>query len=203
MTHDDDEVAGRGLWMHTSLGGRFFPGDPRPEEVFMSDIANGLALDCRYAGQGRVDRFYSVAEHSALMADYFLRLQLPAGAFVALLHDASEAYLNDLAHSVKATVGRAYAEVEERVQDAIWRRYNLQETAEQYCHVVKDCDMRMVPLEKEAIMRYSQPWAADYLKPFSGARIRCLAPPEAKQFFASTYHVICGHLGLQPEEIEP
>ena len=86
-----DEVEGRvGLWMQTSLGGKFFPQDMRPEEIFISDIANGLALDCRYNGQGRVDRYLSVAEHSVLMAQVARRRRWPAKVtFAVLLHDAA------------------------------------------------------------------------------------------------------------------
>jgi hypothetical protein len=48
--------------MQLSSGGRFWPLDPRQEDIHIEDIANGLALDCRYAGQCKIDSFYSVAE---------------------------------------------------------------------------------------------------------------------------------------------
>ena len=41
----------RGDWMRTRSGGRFYPADPRPEEVKILDIASGLAKECRYGGQ--------------------------------------------------------------------------------------------------------------------------------------------------------
>ena len=202
MTRAKDEVPGRGVWMHTSMGGRFFPSNPRADEVRMSDIANGLALDCRYAGQGRVDRFYSVAEHSALMALYALRQGEPEAAYVAHLHDGSEAYLNDLAHAVKVSVGGGYEKLEARVQRAIWQHFHLQEAAKRHHKYVKDLDRRMVPLEKRAIMRYSQARAADVLEPLPDVEVRYLEPAAAKVFFIDTYQDICRHLGIKPEETE-
>lgn len=202
MTHAKDEVPGRGLWLHTSMGGRFFPANPHANEVRMSDIANGLALDCRYAGQGRVDRFYSVAEHSALMAVYALKHSEPEAAYVALLHDASEAYLNDLAHSVKLAVGEPYVALEEKVQRAVWQHFGLQKAAERWRDYVKDLDRRIVPLEKRAIMRHPQPWAADALEPLEGVRVSCLEPFAAKHYFLNIYGFICNALNLEPEETE-
>lgn len=202
MTQIKDFVPGRGDWMHTSLGGRFYPGTPRASEVFISDIANGLALDCRYAGQGGVNRYYSVAEHSALMANYFLQHNEPEIAYVALLHDASEAYLNDLAQAVKRTLGQPYRDLEDRVQNAIWHKFHLADAAKRHHAVVKDLDKRMVPLEKRAIMRHPQPWAADTLEAPEGIFIQCLEPPAAKEFFANVYWAICRKRGIEPETIE-
>ncbi len=43
-------------WMGTSTGRKFFPLDPRAGDVDIRDIARGLSMTCRYAGQ--VKRFY-------------------------------------------------------------------------------------------------------------------------------------------------
>ena len=198
--HDKDEVEGRGPWMQTSSGGQFFPATPRPEDVRLTDIANGLALDCRYAGQCRIDRFYSVAEHSALMAAYALD-DRPEAAAVVLLHDAAEAYLNDLVHAVKCVLGAPYAELEDRVQGVIWERYGLTQRAEEHRDYVKDLDRRMVPLEKAAIMRTQRAWAADRLEPLERVSIRCLPPIAAKKLFVSAYWLVCQQEGWNPEEV--
>ena len=51
-----------GNWMLTYTGRRFYPIDPRPEDVCTEDIAHALSRICRFAGNTYC--FYSVAEHS-------------------------------------------------------------------------------------------------------------------------------------------
>ena len=108
----------RGEWMRTRSGGRFYPADPRPEEVQILDIASGLARECRYGGQMR--GFYTVAEHSILVAQVLpeeLQLQ-------GLLHDAPEAWLRDMVRPAKILLPQ-YSELEDRVWAAVAARFGL------------------------------------------------------------------------------
>lgn len=108
-----------GDWMQTFSGRQFWPLDPRPEEVFIEDIAHALSLLCRYGGH--CVRFYSVAEHCVLMAD-----AAPLGlARAALLHDASEAYLSDVIRPIKRYLGN-YLECEKAIERAIADRFELE-----------------------------------------------------------------------------
>lgn len=200
---DDVQDGRKGEWQQTSLGGRFYPSDPRPEEVFISDIANGLALDCRYAGQGMVTRFYSVAEHSVHMARYARRAGWRSCDILAtLLHDAPEAFLNDLPRAVKHAVGGSYEHLEEIVQAAIDVKYGLTIWRRRCATAIKTLDRRMVPLEKEAIMRRPQHWAYDQFPPLEGVQIMCWSPAEAKRQFLYEFVVLAQELGLFQEEIE-
>lgn len=193
----------KGEWMHTSLGNKFWPLDPRPEDIRISDIANGHALDCRYNGQGRVDRFYSVAEHTYLGANYVLRDRNdPIVALAFLFHDAAEGLLKDLSRAVKHSVGAAYETIEHNVQQVILRKYDLLEVSEINARYIKDIDRRLVPLEKAAIMRYPQPWAFDQFEPLPGVEIKCFAPPEAKARWLDFYHELTLKAGRQPEFFE-
>lgn len=215
-----DNTPGRkGNWMHCSLGGRFFPEDPRAEEVFISDIANGLALDCRYAGQGRVDRYYSVAEHCVHVSKYLQRFWGPRVALVGLLHDAAEAYINDLARPTKIAVGSAYEDIEDAVQKVIYEKYIGQ------CHdvwfprgskdrvapmvfvstcaeVVKDVDRRIVAMEKEAIMRHPQPWSFDRYKRLEDIEIKCWSPDIAKWQWLLQYKDLATEMNMEVEKFE-
>ena len=49
-------------WIQTYSGKKFYPLDPRPEDIDIRDIAHALSLNCRFNGHCRC--FYSVAEHS-------------------------------------------------------------------------------------------------------------------------------------------
>src|SRR4051812_43149736 len=75
----------------THTGKWFNVLDPNPDEVDIEDIAHALALQCRFTGH--TDEFYSVAQHSVLVANH-----CPSEyGIYGLLHDGSEAYLSDIA----------------------------------------------------------------------------------------------------------
>ncbi|AMV24559.1 hypothetical protein VT84_09200 [Gemmata sp. SH-PL17] len=85
----------RGDWVQTFTGRKFWPLDPRPEDVDVRDIAHALSLLCRFTGHSRT--FYSVAQHSVLAS----QIVPPESALAALLHDAAEAYMGDIARPWK------------------------------------------------------------------------------------------------------
>ena len=85
-----------GDWMQTYTGERFWPLDPRIEDIHIRDISMALGKLCRYGGHTIF--FYSVAEHSVLVSEYVPEEY----ALWGLLHDASEAYLSDI------EIGRAH-----------------------------------------------------------------------------------------------
>lgn len=192
-----------GEWMQTSMGGKFFPLDPRPEDFCISDLANGMALDCRYAGQGRVGRYYSVAEHGVHMAWYSIREgKHPLVSMVILMHDSAEGFLNDSPRAVKHAIGESYKILEDRFQRVIFVKYGLFEIAMENATYIKDLDRRIVSVEKAAIMRYPQPWAYDQFKPLEGITIQCWTPSQAKLEWLLTYEELCKKLGWTSEEWE-
>jgi uncharacterized protein len=87
-------------WMETLRGERYFYLAPDPSVIDIKDIARSLSYMCRY--NGHLKRFYSVAEHCIHMANY-----APADLkFLALMHDAHEAYCGDTLTPKKAAMGR-------------------------------------------------------------------------------------------------
>lgn len=108
-----------GSFMQTFSGRKFWPLDPRAEEVHIEDIAHALSMQCRYGGH--CTRFYSVAEHSVLMARTFANRDL---ALWALLHDAAEAYVADVPRPLKRFLP-GYKEAENKVMTAICDRFGL------------------------------------------------------------------------------
>jgi len=111
-------VNSRGDWIQTAAGRQFWPMDPRPNEVFIDDIAHALSMLCRFGGHCL--RFYSVAEHCVHLA----RAATPANRLWALLHDASEAYLVDVPRPIKPfLVG--YEAAEAKIMRAVCVRFSL------------------------------------------------------------------------------
>jgi len=79
----------------TKSGRRVALLNPSPSQIVIGDIAHGLAHQCRFNGQ--TSKFYSVAQHSVLVASILPRELRLAG----LLHDASETYLGDVVQPLK------------------------------------------------------------------------------------------------------
>lgn len=155
MVDPDAPMGGweRGDWMQTYTGARFFPADPRPDEIDPLDIAHALSLLCRYGGH--VERFYSVAEHCILMS-YAVP---PEDALAALLHDATEAYVVDLPRPLKRLCPD-YQAIEAAVWIAIARHFGL--PSPDLPASVKDADNRILLTERNRLMPNTRhPWFQD------------------------------------------
>ena len=109
----------KGDWIQTYTGRAFWPADPRASEVSIQDIAHSLSKICRFGGHCKW--FYSVAQHSVLVS----QVVPPKHALAGLLHDATEAYVADMPRPVKRMLGAAYADMEQRVWEAICERFQL------------------------------------------------------------------------------
>jgi hypothetical protein len=107
-------VRGRtGEPLMTATGGRFWPLDPRAEEVTVEDLVLGLVNKCRF--NGLIRRFYDVGRHSANVAicASWLAHSRGLGEEIAtacyekgLAHDGHEAYLFDPPRPVKPYIRR-------------------------------------------------------------------------------------------------
>lgn len=109
-TYSFNGLQDRGPWISTRSGRHFYLLDPRPEDIDLEDIAHALANQCRY--NGHTETFYSVAQHSVLLS----LLVRPQDAILALMHDATEAYVGDVVRPLKALIPN-YHDIEQR----IWR----------------------------------------------------------------------------------
>ena len=138
-----EQATGRcGDWMQTFTGRAFWPLDPRAEDVCIEDIAHGLSMACRFGGHCRY--FYSVAEHSVLVASQVppeFRLQ-------ALLHDAAEAYLGDMVRPLKQGMPH-YRQTEADVWGAIAQRFDV---PFQLAPCIKAADNLVLLAERDALL---------------------------------------------------
>ncbi|QDP54860.1 MAG: hypothetical protein Unbinned3891contig1000_58 [Prokaryotic dsDNA virus sp.] len=94
----------------THTGKQFDLQDPNPALVDIEDIAWALSNLCRFVGH--TPTFYSVAEHSALVASVLLeKTRDPVWAMAGLLHDAHEAYMGDIPQPLKNLIGLEHINV--------------------------------------------------------------------------------------------
>lgn len=173
-------------WIATHSGGKFDFTDIENADVDVNDIAHALAHICRF--NGHTDQFYSVAEHSCHMAQYFINDENYADAIVALFHDAPEAYIGDVVRPLKKMYP-VFEELEER----IWRRIaSVYSLPAEIPHSVKVADKRILLAEAEQL---NADWDLDEwedlgVKPLPG-EVRCWDPVEAEAKFMQTYRFLC------------
>lgn len=147
--------------------------DPDGSEFTIEDIAHGLAHVCRYAGQCR--EFYSVAEHSILVASV-----VDDFAYEALLHDAAEAFIGDITRPLKQLLPDFKA-IEASVEGAIVRRFGIRSG---FKATVKAADLQVLAAEQMQIMAPGcADWAAEAGISPSNVVVRHLAPMTAKAEF--------------------
>jgi uncharacterized protein len=143
-------------FIQTVSGRRINPFAPEPAAIDIGDIAHALANQCRFGGHCR--RFYSVAQHSCVVADLAAGRGADSDAVLwALLHDAAEAYLGDLPHPVKhnSELGRIYREAEDALQQAIFQRFGLPPAPPP---VVVGIDRAVLAAERRELMVAAWDW---------------------------------------------
>lgn len=160
-------------WFTTSAGVHFYPVAPLPTEVHLRDIAHHLSNLCRFNGATR--EFYSVAQHSVLVA----RQLPPELQRWGLLHDASEAYVGDMVRPLKYQLPE-YRLVELRVMHAIAERFGLTwpEPPE-----VKLADNLVLNVERCDLLDHGADWPGWDRRPGEVPTIQPWAPREAKARF--------------------
>lgn len=102
--------------------------DPDPGDVAIEDIAHGLSRVARWNGQTTGRHALSVAQHVLVVEeiagdrnpDWDVNWRL-----AALLHDAPEYVVGDLISPFKTAIGLDYKAFENRLLEAIHRRFGL------------------------------------------------------------------------------
>ncbi len=138
----------KGNWITTYTGRRFWPVDPHTEDIDINDIAHALSNVCRFNGHCR--SFYSVAQHSVLVSKYCKK----ENALIGLLHDASEAYICDLAKPIKESSEMAeYKVIEANIMSVVFDKFNLSEISED----VHIADKRLLVSEVRDLISNNDP----------------------------------------------
>ncbi|OSZ79307.1 hypothetical protein CAP35_13930 [Chitinophagaceae bacterium IBVUCB1] len=147
--------------------------NPQPDTITISDIANALSKICRFGGH--INEFYSVAQHSILVAamcENDIKME-------GLMHDASEAFVGDVIKPLKNIIGKSYDEVEDRFMQVIVEKFELNMAS---MHRVKEYDKAALEIEHRHLqLNDNKPWhmaMIAYKLPF-----RVLPPAEARVEF--------------------
>lgn len=197
---DEDTEDGKTLaqveggWIETYTGRRFSFDPIDAESIAIDDIAHALSNLCRYCGH--TQRFYSVAEHSILMARYMQSHLMNADGDIretlvgrdcltALLHDASEAYVGDMTRPLKALFP-GFREIEERIHEVVATKFGTYYPHPQW---VKDLDMRILKDERaQAMYPSDNEWGTDALEAL-GVGLRFWEPAVAKIEFMASFNL--------------
>lgn len=175
----------KGDWIQTYTGKKFYPLDPRQEEIDIEDIAHSLSLQCRF--NGCCDLFYSIAQHSVNCAEFCARVYHKEDQFWqefnldyaeekieyddmvlwALLHDSAEAYCADVPKPIKPYLTN-YKEIEDNIMDAIAEKFQLPELGLEHKAFLKSIDTLMLMVEYNELgmaKKAPNPWPCpDFLK---------------------------------------
>ena len=168
--------------IQTFTGKEFYPLDAWPDDVDIADIAHALSMICRFNGHCR--EFYSVAEHSVLVAEAATEYGADAShALRALMHDAAEAYLLDIPTPVKALLPN-YKAAEDRLCEVLASVFGYKPGKSA---LICELDSRIVVTEMLALMSTNtNPW--NY--PPLDIRIACDPPPVAEQNFLDMFQLL-------------
>lgn len=179
-----------GYYICTVTGNWIQPIEPDPQAISIEDIAHALANSCRFTGH--VSKFYSVAQHSYLVST----LVPDEDRLWAILHDASEAYLSDIARPIKntPTFGKVYREAETRLMEAICERFSLDPEMPES---VREADTMLLRAEQRDLMPNDP---AD--GPIYENKIIPWLPKTAKRKFMEQYEEITKMPGPKPGTVK-
>ncbi len=175
---------GDGNFFTTISGTKFWPLDPRAEDVNIRDIAHALAHLCRFTGHVR--KFYSVAQHCVLVS----QAVPPECALYGLLHDAAEAYIGDMSRPLKHDPKMVrYRECDQRLSDVIYARFGLSDD-EPAC--VKEVDRLVLQDEVRDVALHTERGSGYVHGPGTGRFIHPQEPEEAKHQFIQRFYQLYG-----------
>lgn len=193
------ETPRRGDWMQTHSGLRFYPLDPRPEDIRIEDIAHALSHICRF--NGHCARFYSVAEHSLMVARevYKATAGHPQQALLtltALNHDDSEAYLCDVPRPLKRlNEMTAYRDAERQTEIVLAQKFGL---IFPLPLLIKHIDERALMTERRDLVpnTHLAGWTGNVVAPFED-KISSHAPlaSDIRQAFLDLFEELGGQRG--------
>lgn len=187
-------------WLQTVKGRAWCADAPEDFTYDIEEFAHALANLCRFTGQ--LPEFYSVAQHSVLVARVVLD-NLPSNmplaevqrlCRAAILHDAAESLLVDLPAPVKRLPAlEGYRCLLKRTEIAIAKQFGLYDLLDHA--LIKHADVVVLATEKRDVRNasaYDSEWS-DLPAPMV-SRIKPMTPSVAKAYFLDAWSVFGGSL---------
>lgn len=183
-------------WIQTFTGRKFWPLEPRAEDVCIEDIAHALSMKCRFTGHCR--EFYSVAQHSVLVSEVVAAMGGDADLqLCGLMHDSAEAYLPDVASPIKSRIvvkgppwrsyDAGFSDVEEWILVSVFEGLKLlsswpDQSRRETLHAA---DIIMLCTEARDLM--DADWTANFNPPFLWNKVIPQSPGTAKARFLARF----------------
>ena len=145
----------KGDFIYTGKEVKFYPLDPREEEILIEDIGHALSLTCR--GNGHTNHFYSVAQHSInCVKEAKVRGYSELGFSLLVCYmDALETYISDITRPVKKEL-KEYLIIENKLQNAIYKKYGIGDLTEEELNLIKSVDDSMLKYEMKYLMNFHE-----------------------------------------------
>lgn len=156
---NDDDMQYNDGWIQTYTGRKFYFLRCTPDDIDLRDIARALSHLCRFTGHTKFH--YSVAQHSYLVAKEF-----PQNPMLGLMHDAVEAYINDMSRPLKH-LGQheLYKKVNDHIEGVIYEKFDVKIACGDL-EALKIVDTRMLVTEAHDILPTGPhpDWTIDQMK---------------------------------------
>lgn len=169
----------KGDWALTFTGKKFWPLDPKAEEIDLNDIAHSLAFQCRFNGHSIP--FYSIAQHSVLVS----KIVSPEQALAGLFHDASETYTGDLISPLKRFLPPIFKEIEKAIEKTIFECFGIKEV--NYPEIKKADKIALFTEMRDLMEKPPAKWNDEDLFEPHPEKIIPLSPERAEQEFLERF----------------
>lgn len=169
----------------------------RSGDVSIRNIAASLSKICRFNGHTR--EFYSVAEHSMMVA----KLLPDELKLYGLLHDAHEAFLGDISAPVQRLFydhGLDLALKKHHIDEAVWQAVSVRPPNSFECIAIDGADEIMLRTEVEQLMLAPDYDCYGFKINAADISLQCLGPETAQvewlQKFRQYYNLLDGNKRL-------
>lgn len=173
-----------GNWIQTRTGKQFDLLHPDHDAIDILDIAHSLSMQCRFTGHTR--EFMSVAQHCVLVS----HLVPSKDALDDLMHDATEAYVTDLARPLKLLLPQ-YKTIEDNIYSHLAHKFGLSNPLPPS---VKHADNISLMWERRDLMSTPpRPWTDEHLlSEVPSQKLTGLEPKAAREEFLDRFYELTG-----------